>query len=289
MFHRVKSESPEQVKQSQNPVKKASEDTPEKPEENASEQPEDTETTEAETLRENANTNETKAEKENSSMNAQAATVEDDAQTDAQNEAPVAGYAQRASQIPGSYAGYQSSNYVAPTAPSAPAAAEASEEKTETTYKSINAAGNTLTIGEGITMSGEIGACDHLVVEGTVEAALKGARVLDVAESGTFFGSVEIEEATVAGRFEGEITVNGRLKVRSGGVITGTIAYKELEVESGAVIDGRIGPVREQIQRGQSDKSAQAGRQASQMAKAKSSTAAKDAANADGELFVAAK
>lgn len=100
-----------------------------------------------------------------------------------------------------------------------------------------------LVIGQGITMSGEIEACDYLLVEGTLEAALKGAKILDIAECGTFYGSVEIEEATVAGRFEGELTVNGRLTIKSGGSVTGSVAYKELSVEAGATLDGKISPL----------------------------------------------
>ncbi len=108
---------------------------------------------------------------------------------------------------------------------------------------SVGASGRRLVIGEGITMSGEIESCDHLVVEGTVEAALKGANVLEIAEKGMFYGTVEISEATIAGKFEGEITVNGRLTIRAGGSVTGAITYKELAVEAGAVIDGKINPV----------------------------------------------
>lgn len=100
-----------------------------------------------------------------------------------------------------------------------------------------------LVIGKGITMSGEIEACDYLLVEGTLEAALKGAKVLEVAESGVFYGAVEIEEATIAGRFEGELTVNGRITVKSGGSVTGAIAYKELAVEAGATVDGKLSPL----------------------------------------------
>lgn len=103
--------------------------------------------------------------------------------------------------------------------------------------------GRRLVIGEGITMSGEIESCDHLLVEGTVEAALKGASVLELAETGVFYGTVEIDEATISGRFEGDITVNGRLTVTMTGSITGSIAYKELAVESGATLDGKITPL----------------------------------------------
>lgn len=105
------------------------------------------------------------------------------------------------------------------------------------------AAGRKLYIGQGITLSGEIEACDHLVVEGTVEAALKGASVLEIAESGAFYGTVDIDEATIAGRFEGELTVRGRLTIKSSGSITGAITYKELAVEAGAAVDGKMTPL----------------------------------------------
>lgn len=143
----------------------------------------------------------------------------------------------------------------------------------------------TLTIGAGITMSGEIESCDNLIVEGTVEAALKGARNLDIAESGTFYGTVDIEDAVIAGRFEGELTVNGRLVIRSGGIITGSISYGELEVEAGAMIDGRLTPV-----------SAMQAQQAPAAEKKSSSPKAKvtkpagkasEAANTEGALFAA--
>lgn len=104
--------------------------------------------------------------------------------------------------------------------------------------------GRRLTVGPGITMSGEIECCDHLVVEGTVEAALKGASVLEITEAGVFYGTVEIDEATIAGRFEGDLTVHGRLTIKDTGSITGAISYKELAVEAGAVVDGKISPLK---------------------------------------------
>lgn len=148
-------------------------------------------------------------------------------------------------------------------------------------------AGNdrTLTIGRGINMSGEIDSCDHLMVEGTVEAALKGAKLLEIAETGTFYGTVEIEEATIAGRFEGDITVSGRLTVKSSGVITGSIAYRDLEVESGAVVDGRLTPLKAAVDEKAVDKY-RAGSGASAMAKPKvSASSKKDAANSEAGLF----
>lgn len=125
-----------------------------------------------------------------------------------------------------------------------PGAAYAGTSAAGSESPSTNHSNRKLIVGEGISMSGEIEACDHLIVEGKVEAALKGANMLDIAETGVFYGTVEIDEATVAGRFEGDLTVNGRLTVRSGGSITGAIAYGELEVEAGATIDGKLSPLK---------------------------------------------
>ncbi len=139
--------------------------------------------------------------------------------------------------IPGSYA----SSYPGYSGGSNNSAASHSTA----TQPETSGLGRKLIVGEGINLSGEIEACDHLIVEGKVEATLKGASVLDIAESGVFYGTVEIEEATIAGRFEGDLTVAGRLTIKSTGSITGAIAYRELAVEAGATVDGKIGPIRD--------------------------------------------
>jgi len=97
-----------------------------------------------------------------------------------------------------------------------------------------------LIVGREITLSGEIAACDHLIVEGTVEASVKECHRLEVSEAGLFRGAVQISEADIAGRFEGQITVQGRLSVRSTGRIQGKIQYGELAVEAGGTLDGEV-------------------------------------------------
>ncbi len=97
-----------------------------------------------------------------------------------------------------------------------------------------------LIVGRDISLAGEIGSCDVLVVEGTVEAKLREGRSIEIAETGLFKGSVEIEEADIAGRFEGDISVRGRLRVRSTGKITGSIRYGELAVEAGGQLSGDV-------------------------------------------------
>jgi len=184
-------------------------------------------------------------EKETKPMNAQENTKENE-QTEAKQEPSQT----RSYGIQGS--NYQQQRPQSSTSSAAPSAAPGaypgaypgSSYNARSAAEAAHDSDRTLTIGAGITMSGEIESCDNLVVEGTVEAALKGAKVLDIYETGTFYGTVEIEDATIAGRFEGDLTATGRLVIRQGGSVTGTIAYRELEVESGAIIDGKLVPLK---------------------------------------------
>ena len=95
-------------------------------------------------------------------------------------------------------------------------------------------------VGRDISMSGEISSCDQLLVEGSVEARLRESRQLEITETGSFKGAAEVDDADISGRFEGELIVHGRLRVRASGRIDGHIQYGELEVESGGHLVGDI-------------------------------------------------
>ncbi|MCR9070991.1 MAG: polymer-forming cytoskeletal protein [Alphaproteobacteria bacterium] len=103
-----------------------------------------------------------------------------------------------------------------------------------------------LLVGKEISLSGEITACDSLVVEGTVQATLQHSQSLEVTETGLYKGTVTIEEAVIAGRFEGDLTVRGTLSVKSTGILEGTVRFHRLEVELGGVIKGDIAPLTEE-------------------------------------------
>lgn len=97
-----------------------------------------------------------------------------------------------------------------------------------------------LIVGREIVLSGDITACETLVVEGRVDAKLQNCQAIEIAASGIFKGSAEIEEADISGRFEGNITVRGRLTVRNGGRIDGEVRYGQIEIEVGGEINGDI-------------------------------------------------
>ena len=99
----------------------------------------------------------------------------------------------------------------------------------------------TLIVGREITLSGEITACERLLVEGKVEVSLGDCRILEIAARSMFKGAADIHEADIRGRFEGKLTVRGRLLIRATGTVTGEIRYGEIEIERGGTILGQIG------------------------------------------------
>jgi len=100
--------------------------------------------------------------------------------------------------------------------------------------------GKRLIVGRDISLTGEITACDVLVVEGKVEASLADSRMVEIADSGIFKGKAEIDNAEIAGRYEGELTVRERLFVRATGKVVGSVRYGRLEIECGGEIIGDV-------------------------------------------------
>lgn len=103
----------------------------------------------------------------------------------------------------------------------------------------VDADSKRLTVGKDISVNGgEISDCDRLVVEGTITGSMTGGRVLEIAREGLFQGDATVENADIAGTFEGTLTVLNRLSAHASGRIVGSITYGQLEVERGGKIEG---------------------------------------------------
>jgi cytoskeletal protein CcmA (bactofilin family) len=100
--------------------------------------------------------------------------------------------------------------------------------------------GRKLVVGREISLSGEIKACETLIVEGQVEADLQDCKTLKISETGLYKGNAQVEAAEIRGRFEGDLTVTAQLNLRAGGRVVGSLRYADLQVERGGKIVGTI-------------------------------------------------
>lgn len=119
------------------------------------------------------------------------------------------------------------------TAPGAAPAQPLAPEAPETS------GGSKLIVGQKIKLKGEIADCDTLVVEGQVEATME-SRVIQIAESGTFKGSVQVEVAEINGTFDGDLTARQKLVIHSTGKVTGTIRFGKIVIEEGGQLSGDV-------------------------------------------------
>ncbi len=129
----------------------------------------------------------------------------------------------------------------APSSPSAPtpggfssAASGSATNNSKTGGKRI------LTVGNDILLKGEIATCDRLVIEGEVDAKLNDVHTVEIAETGSFRGKAEIEDAEISGVFEGDLVVRNRLTIYSTGKVRGNITFGEIEIERGGELTGTI-------------------------------------------------
>jgi cytoskeletal protein CcmA (bactofilin family) len=104
----------------------------------------------------------------------------------------------------------------------------------------------TLLVGQDVEFSGEIKSCQKLIVEGIVQVSSANCRQLQVSATGVFNGCIEVSEAEVLGRFEGELIARERLIVRASGRVSGKIRYGSIIVDSGGHIAGDIGALDEE-------------------------------------------
>jgi cytoskeletal protein CcmA (bactofilin family) len=114
----------------------------------------------------------------------------------------------------------------APAAPTAPRSAAADRR--------------TLVVGRGISLQGTVADAERLVVEGTVESQMIQASELSITEAGVFKGEVQVEDAEIAGTFDGTLTARGALVIRATGKVIGIARCRRLSVEEGGQVSGRM-------------------------------------------------
>ncbi len=92
-------------------------------------------------------------------------------------------------------------------------------------------------IGRDMNVLGDLRGAGTVRIDGEIDGDVFG-RSVTVSEGGVVKGSVFAEEAHIAGAVEGRIEAVS-ITVAKSAVIGGTITHNELEIETGAHIEGR--------------------------------------------------
>ncbi|MCQ4162125.1 polymer-forming cytoskeletal protein, partial [Roseomonas sp. GC11] len=98
----------------------------------------------------------------------------------------------------------------------------------------------TMVVGKGISLQGTVTDAERLVVEGTVESQMLHAAELQISHSGVFKGEVEVDDAEIAGTFDGTLTARNTLIIRGTGKVLGVARCRRLQVEEGGQLSGKM-------------------------------------------------
>jgi len=97
-----------------------------------------------------------------------------------------------------------------------------------------------LQLGKGISIQGSVTEAERIVIEGTMESQLLQCQELAISHSGVFKGEVQVEDADIAGVFDGTLTATGNLIIRATGRVLGVARSRRLSVEDGGQLTGRM-------------------------------------------------
>lgn len=99
-------------------------------------------------------------------------------------------------------------------------------------------------IADNVHIVGDVVFSGGLRVDGHIEGNViskEGARgLLVVSEKGSIKGKVVSYDAVVNGSISGEITVQHFLELQSKARLSGSISYRQLQMECGATMEGQL-------------------------------------------------
>lgn len=105
-------------------------------------------------------------------------------------------------------------------------------------------------IAPGVEIVGDVIISDGLRVDGHVEGDVlckTGTRgLLVVSEKGSISGAVKVHDAVVNGTIRGDLEVGHFLELQPNARVTGNISYRQLRMECGATVEGRLERLAEQ-------------------------------------------
>ena len=102
-----------------------------------------------------------------------------------------------------------------------------------------NEVSNKVTVGHGVTFTGEITGADEVNIDGTGDIKLETIKLI-VGPGGLLKGTITCSDADIQGQLEGKIVVTNTLAIQKKGVVHGEINYKQLQVALGGQMAGEL-------------------------------------------------
>lgn len=111
-------------------------------------------------------------------------------------------------------------------------------------------------IGPQTTFEGTLRAKGGLQVDGTIQGDVEVEGGMSVGPEGRVEGDVRADALAVAGEVTGTVDVTGHLHMLATGRVRGEVSYGTLQVDRGAMVDGRTAHHPSRAEQGSTDPTA---------------------------------
>jgi len=95
-------------------------------------------------------------------------------------------------------------------------------------------------IGSGSRARGEFSCAGDLAISGEVAGNGEVGGLLTIADTGSWHGELQCENAVIAGRVEGELVVRQKLEIRQTARISGRLCAQHVAIAEGAIVEAEI-------------------------------------------------
>lgn len=95
-------------------------------------------------------------------------------------------------------------------------------------------------IGPGMRVVGDCETDGTIRIEGTVEGEVSAGKAVVIGKQGMVKGSVNTQDAVIAGKIQGALLVESRLELQSTSRIEGDVYARRLQLEEGAILNGTV-------------------------------------------------
>ena len=95
-------------------------------------------------------------------------------------------------------------------------------------------------VGPSVNVEGDFASEGNIVVKGTVSGSVFTSKHLTVEKGAKIIANVRAGSATIAGEIKGNVKVKDSLELMSTSKVIGDIDAKNLRIESGAILYGKV-------------------------------------------------
>jgi len=99
-------------------------------------------------------------------------------------------------------------------------------------------------VGENLGLTGDISFANGLRIDGRVDGNIIGGadekNLLILSDKGAIVGRVQVHAAVINGSITGDLVVSHFLELQANARVNGNIKYRQLKMDCGAVINGKL-------------------------------------------------